>query len=51
MSFSGAPAKAKPPSVAEAAPELVLPTLEGGAFSLADARGQPVLVSFLRHGG
>ena len=51
MSFSGDSAEIVPPSVGEAAPELVLPMLEGGVFSLADARGQPVLVSFLRHAG
>lgn len=51
MSFSGDPAKVVPPAAGEAAPDLVLPMLEGGVFSLADARGQPVLVSFLRHAG
>jgi hypothetical protein len=33
------------------APPLVLPTLEGGGFDLADVRGHPALVSFLRHAG
>jgi len=51
MSFSGDPAKVVPPSVGEPAPELVLPMLEGGELSLVGARGQPVLVSFLRHAG
>lgn len=38
-------------SVGEPAPPLDLPTLPGGTFSLGDARGQPLLVSFLRHAG
>jgi len=33
------------------APELSLPDLEGVRRSLADLRGRPVLVSFLRHAG
>lgn len=32
-------------------PDLVLPTLEGEVVDLADLRGRPVLVSFLRHAG
>ncbi len=39
------------PRVGDAAPTLVLPTLTGETFDLADARGQPVLVCFLRHAG
>ncbi len=31
------------------APELSLPDSEGRAFSLADLRGKPLLVSFLSH--
>ncbi len=33
------------------APTLVLPTLAAERFDLADARGHPALVSFLRHAG
>jgi peroxiredoxin len=51
MSRADDRAAISPPSPGEAAPELVLPTLEGGVFSLADTRGHPVLVSFLRHAG
>ncbi len=40
-----------PPRAGDAAPQLVLPTLAGETFDLADARGRPVLVSFLRHAG
>jgi peroxiredoxin len=40
-----------PPRVGDAAPTLVLPTLAGEMADLADARGQPALVSFLRHAG
>lgn len=39
------------PAVGEPAPPLALPTLNGGAVDLASLRGQPVLVSFLRHAG
>jgi peroxiredoxin len=37
--------------VGDIAPALELPTLTGDAFDLADLRGRPVLVSFLRHAG
>jgi hypothetical protein len=33
------------------APPLALPTLDGEPFDLRGLRGQPVLVSFLRHAG
>jgi peroxiredoxin len=33
------------------APPLQLPTLDGGRLDLADLRGHPALVSFLRHAG
>ena len=33
------------------APALRLPSLDGPVVDLADARGQPFLVSFLRHAG
>lgn len=42
---------ASPPGVGDPAPMLALPTLTGETFDLADARGQPVLVCFLRHAG
>jgi peroxiredoxin len=38
-----------PPGLA--APDLTLPDLAGTWRSLADLRGRPVLVSFLRHAG
>lgn len=42
----------QPPRVGEPAPPLRLPPLDdNGLFDLADLRGQPVLVSFLRHAG
>jgi peroxiredoxin len=44
-------ARVRPPRAGEAAPALLLPTLAGGRVDLAGARGQPVLVSFLRHAG
>lgn len=40
-----------PPETGELAPPLKLPTLDGAEFDLASLRGQPVLVSFLRHAG
>ena len=40
-----------PPVVGDLAPALELPTLTGEPVALAGARGQPVLVSFLRHAG
>lgn len=45
------PADAGPPEVAEPAPPLDLPTLDGAVWNLADLRGRRVLVSFLRHAG
>ena len=39
------------PAVGEPAPLLELPDLEGRELRLADLRGRPVLVSFLRHAG
>lgn len=41
----------KPPAVGDRAPPLELPTLDGARFRLEDLRGQPLLVSFLRHAG
>ena len=40
---------AQPPAAGDTAPELVLPTLDGEAFDLAEHG--PVLVTFLRHAG
>jgi peroxiredoxin len=40
-----------PPAPGQPAPDLDLPTLDGGRFRLADQRGHPVLVVFLRHAG
>ncbi|MDQ4142402.1 MAG: peroxiredoxin family protein [Actinomycetota bacterium] len=40
-----------PPDVGDAAPPLELPSLDGRDFRLADLRGRPVIVSFLRHAG
>ncbi len=37
--------------VGEQAPPLDLPDLDGRVVRLADLRGRPVLVSFLRHAG
>jgi len=37
--------------VGDEAPALELPALAGGRVRLAELRGQPVLVSFLRHAG
>lgn len=45
------PAAAAAPSVGQPAPRLELPTIDGGDFRLTDLRGQPVLLSFLRHAG
>ncbi len=39
------------PSVGDPAPELELPSLDDDRFLLRAHRGQPVLVSFLRHAG
>ena len=39
------------PNVGDAAPDLQLPTLDGGAYDLRAAVGQFVVVSFLRHAG
>jgi len=39
------------PRVGDRAPRLVLPDLDGVVTALEDLRGQPVLVSFLRHAG
>lgn len=44
-------AAARAPAVGEPAPPLVLASLGGGELDLADLRGHPVLVSFLRHAG
>ena len=40
-----------PPQVGAPAPELALPTIDGGNARLADLRDRPVLVVFLRHAG
>jgi hypothetical protein len=39
------------PQVGQSAPELVLPTLDGGTVDLQALRGHAVLISFLRHAG
>lgn len=39
------------PRPGDPAPELQLPTLDGGRADLRDLRRRPVLVSFLRHAG
>lgn len=39
------------PRVGVPAPPLALPDLDGEVVTLADLRGRPVLVSFLRHAG
>ncbi len=39
------------PQVGDQAPPLELPDVAGRVVSLDDVRGQPVLVSFLRHAG
>lgn len=39
------------PQVGDQAPPLELPNIDGRLVSLEDVRGQPVLVSFLRHAG
>lgn len=39
------------PRLGESAPPLELPDLDGNRVRLAELRGRPVLVSFLRHGG
>jgi peroxiredoxin len=40
-----------PPAPGDPAPPLDLPVIGGGRLDLAALRGQPVLVSFLRHAG
>lgn len=40
-----------PPRVGEPAPPLDVELLGGGRFRLADQRGRPFLVVFLRHAG
>jgi peroxiredoxin len=40
-----------PPSAGDPAPELTLPTRDGGTMRLEDLRGRPVLLTFLRHAG
>lgn len=39
------------PDVGAPAPDLELPTIDGGITALRDLQGRPVLVSFLRHAG
>jgi len=39
------------PVPGEPAAPLALPTLDGAPFDLRGLRGQPVLVTFLRHAG
>jgi peroxiredoxin len=39
------------PSAGSQAPELELPTLDGGLLRLEDERGRPVILTFLRHAG
>ena len=45
------PTPARAPTVGAPAPPLDLPLLDGGGFDLASLRGQPVLLTFLRHAG
>jgi peroxiredoxin len=41
-----------PPSAGDPAPELGLPTLDGGGpLRLEDIRGRPAILTFLRHAG
>lgn len=40
-----------PPTVGATAPPLRLMDITGREFDLLDIRGQPVLISFLRHAG
>lgn len=47
----GSHAPSGPDMTGRPAPPLELPTLAGGQFDLADLRGHPALVSFLRHAG
>ena len=44
-------ARTASPTVGGVAPPLRLEDITGRSFDLLDARGQPVLVSFLRHAG
>ncbi len=39
------------PRIGDPAPPLRLPALTGEVVDLADLRGRPVVVSFLRHAG
>ncbi len=39
------------PTPGDRAPVLALPTLDDRTVDLAELRGRPVLVSFLRHAG
>jgi len=39
------------PQVGQSAPELALPTIDGGTVDLQQLRGHAVLISFLRHAG
>lgn len=36
------------PEVGELAPDFILPTSEGGGFSLSEHRGRPVVLAFFR---
>lgn len=46
--MTGAPVAPRP---GDRAPALDLPTWDGSGFRLEDARGRPLLLTFLRHAG
>lgn len=43
---AGLASKEDPPGIGDAAPDFVLPGLEGGEFRLSDYRGRPVVINF-----
>lgn len=45
------PNGSRAPHVGEPAPPLALPAIGGGGFRLEDARGRPLMLTFLRHAG
>ena len=44
-------ARTRAPALGSPAPELDLPTLDGGRLRLEDLRGRPLLLTFMRHAG